>query len=101
MEGIPMANEAKRFKQMETMMTAVLIAATVFFIIYLIAAGSGVIWLKALMAIITILVCGLCLAYLYMTRLLTAPRSLWMSAAAGSIIICTLFSWILGFPSPL
>ena len=54
MEGIPMANEAKRFKQTETMMTAVLIAATVFFIIYLIAAGSGVIWLKALMAIITI-----------------------------------------------
>ena len=96
-----MANEAKRFKQMETMMTAVLIAATVFFIIYLIAAGSGVIWLKALMAIITILVCGLCLAYLYMTNLILRPKAMWMTTAAGAIIICLLFSLILNFPAKL
>lgn len=96
-----MTNEAKRFKQMETMMTAVLIAAAVFFIIYLIAAGSGVIWLKVLMAIITILVCSLCLAYLYMTKLLLRPRTLWMTLAAGSLIICLLFSLILNFPSKL
>ena len=96
-----MENNKNRYKEMEKNMTLVLIGAAILFVIFLIAAGCGIIWLKILTAIIAILVCGLCLAYLYMTRLLTAPRSLWMSAAAGSIIICTIFSWILGFPSPL
>ena len=34
-----MTNEAKRFKQMERVFTAVLIAAAILFIIYLIAAA--------------------------------------------------------------
>lgn len=96
-----MTKDAKRFKQMETIMTAVLITATVLFIIYLIAAGNGIIWLKAVMAIITILVCGLCLAYLYMTKLLLRPKTMWMTLAAGAIIICLLFSLILNFPAKL
>ena len=96
-----MTNEAKRFKQMERLMTAVLIAAAVLFIIYLIAAGNGIIWLKVLMAIITILVCGLCLAYLYMTKLLWRPKTMWMTTAAGAILICLLFSLILNFPAKL
>lgn len=96
-----MPNDAYRFKQMEKMMSAILIAATIFFIIYLIAAGSGVIWLKVTMAIITILICCLCLAYLYMAKLLTRPRTLWMTTAAGALLICLLFSLILNFPSKL
>lgn len=96
-----MGNEIKRFKKTETMMTAVLIAATVFFIIYLIAAGNGLIWLKTLMAIITIFICGLCLAYLYLTKLLLRPKTMWMTTAAGAILICLLFSLILNFPSKL
>ena len=96
-----MKNDAKRFKQMENMMTAVLIAATVFFFIYLIAAGTGIIWLKVLMAIITILICGLCLAFLYITKLLTRPKTLWMTLAAGSLIVCLLMSLILNFPAKL
>ncbi|MBQ8909893.1 MAG: hypothetical protein IJY91_02490 [Oscillospiraceae bacterium] len=96
-----MTKDAKRFKQMETIMTAVLIAATVLFIIYLIAAGNGIIWLKAVTAIITILVCGLCLAYLYVTKLLLRPKTMWMTLAAGAIIICLLFSLILNFPAKL
>ncbi len=96
-----MTKDAKRFKQMETIMTAVLIAATVLFIIYLIAAGNGIIWLKAVMAIITILICGLCLAYLYMTKLLLRPKTMWMTLAAGAIIVCLLFSLILNFPAKL
>lgn len=96
-----MENNKNRYKEMEKYMTLVLIGAAILFVIFLIAAGCGILWLKILTAIIAILVCGLCLAYLYMTKLLAAPRSLWMSIAAGSIIICLLFSWILGFPSPL
>lgn len=96
-----MTKDAKRFKQMETIMTAVLIAAAILFIIYLIAAGNGIIWLKAVMAIITILICGLCLAYLYMTKLLLRPKTMWMTLAAGAIIVCLLFSLILNFPAKL
>lgn len=96
-----MSKETKRFKQTEMILTAVLIMATIFFIIYLIAAGNGIIWLKALMAIITILVCGLCLAYLYMTNLILRPKAMWMTTAAGAIIICLLFSLILNFPAKL
>ena len=66
-----------------------------------IAAGTGIIWLKVLTAIIDIFVGLLCLVYLYLTKLIFAPRSLWMTFAAGSVVICTLFSLILNFPSVL
>ena len=94
-------NELKRFKITEKILTIALIVATIFFIIYLIAAGSGTIWLKVLMTIFIILICGLCLAYLYMTKLLTRPRTMWMTTAAGAILICLLFSLLLNFPSKL
>ena len=90
-----------RYKEMEKYMTVMLLCAALLFIVYLFAAGFGIIWLKVLTAIIAILICGLCLAYLYLTKLLLAPRSFWMAAAAGSILICLFFSLILGFPSPL
>lgn len=96
-----MENTKNRYKEMEKYMTVALVSAAVLFMIYLFSAGFGIIWLKVLTAIIAILDCGLCLAYLYLTKLLLAPRSLWMTAAAGSVIICLLFSLILGFPSPL
>ncbi len=96
-----MNREAKRFKQTERMITAVLIAAAILFVIYLIAAGCGVIWLKTVTAIITILICGLCLTYLYFTKLLWRPKTLWMTMAAAAILICLLFSLALNFPSKL
>ena len=96
-----MENNKNRYKELEKYMAIMLVSSAVLFLIYLIAAGCGIIWLKVLTAIIAILICGLCLTYLYMTRLLLAPRSLWMSMAAGSVIICLLFSLIFGFPAPL
>lgn len=96
-----MNNDQARFKQMEKILTAVLVFAAVLFVVYLFAAGSGTIWLKALTAIITILICGLTIAYLYMTKLLLRPRTLWMTTAAAALIICLIFSLLLRFPSPL
>jgi len=96
-----MENNKNRYKELEKYMTIILIALGVLFVVYLIAAGAGIIWLKALTAIIDILVGLLCLAYLYVTKLIFAPRSLWMTFAAGSVVICTLFSLILNFPSVL
>ena len=89
-----------RYRQMEKVMTYVLLDDLGMFIIYLFAAGFGVIWLKAITAIITILVSGLCLCFLYLTQELLKQRSFWMSTAAGAILLLVLISLILNFPSP-
>ncbi len=90
-----------RYQQIEHFITFLLLAALVFFVVYLISSGCGIIWLKVISCIITILPCGLSLALLYLTRLLVRPRSLWMTTAAGAILVCLLFSLILNFPSPV
>ena len=94
-----MSNNA-RYKQMEFYMTCALIANAGIFILYLIFAGFGIVWLKVITAILCILLSGACLAFLYMSRELLRPRSLWMSAASAAVLVCVLFSLILNFPSP-
>lgn len=96
-----MENNKNRYQQMQLYMSAALIAAAALFIVYLIAAGCGIIWLKVITAVFAIIISALCLAYLYITKLILAPRSIWMTFAAGAVILCTLFSLILNFPSPL
>lgn len=90
-----------RYKQIEKFMTVLLAATLVFFIVFLIASGCGVIWLKVVTCIVTVLPCGLSLAVLYLTKLLWKPRSLWMTCAACAILICLLVSMICNFPSPV
>ena len=89
-----------RYIKMQQIMTAMLGGAVFFFIVYLIAAGNGIIWLKAITSIITILGSGLSLGYLYLAQELLRRRSLWISTAFAAILICTLASLILSFPSP-
>ena len=89
-----------RYKQMEQYMTFALIADAGIFILYLIFAGFGIIWLKVITAILCLLISGACLALLYMTKELLRQRSLWMSVAAAAVAVCVLFSLILNFPSP-
>ena len=95
-----MANRRNRYKEMERYMTYILIGDAALFVIYLLAAGFGVIWLKAITAIFAILVSGLCLGYLYLSQELLRRRSLWMSAGAAAVLLCVLFSLILNFPCP-
>lgn len=95
-----MAKKNNRYKEMERYMTCALVADVLLFIFYLIAAGNGVIWLKVILSLFSILLSGGCLAFLYLTRELLRPRSLWMTAVAGSILVCILFSLILNFPAP-
>lgn len=90
-----------RYLQMRKIMTYVLLSDLAVFILYLLAAGFGVIWLKVLTAIITILTSVLCLGYLYLTQEIFRKRSLWMTAAAGAILICLLYSLVLNYPCPL
>ena len=95
-----MAKGKSRYKQMETMMTAILCLDAVIFITYLIFAGLGMIGLKALTAVLCLLISGAALYFLFMTRELLRRRSIWMTLAAACIIICILFSLVLNFPAP-
>ena len=87
-----------RYKQMEKYMIFALLSDLLFFILYLITAGSGIIWLKVIFSIFIIVISGACLAFLYISQELLRPRSLWMTTAAGSILVCLLFSLFLNFP---
>ncbi len=95
-----MAKQNKRYEQMQWYMTYALVADLALFILYLIFAGFGIIWLKAITAILAIILSGACLGFLYLTKELLKRRSLWMSTAAAAIIVCILFSLILNFPRP-
>lgn len=93
-------SERNRYQQMEQYMLGALLAALFMFIIYLFAAGTGTIWLQVISAILAIGISGACLYFLYISKELLRPRSLWMSVGAAAIIVCILFSIILQFPSP-
>lgn len=89
-----------RYKNMETVMCIAILVDLILFVTYLIAAGAGIVWLKVVSSILTILLAALCLVFLYFTGELLKQRSLWMGTAAAAIVICLLFSLILNFPSP-
>jgi len=95
-----MANRGNRYKEMERYMTYALIADAAIFVLYLICAGTGVIWLKVILAILGIALSGLCLAWLYLSQELLKRRSLWMSVGAAAVLVCLLASLILNYPSP-
>ncbi len=93
-------NKNNRYRIMEWYMTYVLVADLGLFLLYLIFAGFGVIWLKAITAVLAILISLGCLGFLYLTQELLRKRSLWMTTAAAAILLCTLMSLILNFPRP-
>lgn len=96
-----MNKKNERYLQFEKYMTIALGISLFLFVVFLVASGTGTIWLKATTAIINILLTPMCLAYLYLTQELLRRRSMWMSSIAAAILICTLFSLILQFPSPV
>ena len=90
-----------RYKQLEEMMTRILIADVVVFALFALFAGLGVVAMKVICAIVTIIVSGLCLAFLYMNGELRKRRSLWMVVGYAGILVCLLVSLICNYPSPL
>ena len=95
-----MANRPNRYKEMERNITIALVIDIVLFITFLFASGNGTGWLKAITFIIILILSGLCLAVLYLTKEIMRQRSLWMTVAATAVLVCALFSLILRFPSP-
>lgn len=95
-----MRDRQNRYKTMERNMLLTILGCVALFVAYLIAAGNGIIWLKVVLSILTILSCVLCLTFLYLSDELLKQRSLWMTTAATAILVCLLFSLLLNFPSP-
>jgi len=89
-----------RYKQIDQLLTRVLIADTAVFILYLIFAGFGLSVLKVITAIIALAASALCLAYLYKLGEFKKARSRWLVMGFGAIILCTLVSLVLNYPSP-
>lgn len=89
-----------RYKQIDRLLSRVLIGDTAAFILYLIFAALGLSVLKFIIAIIALLVSSLCLYYLYTLGEFKKARSRWLVMGFGSIILCTLVSLILNYPSP-
>ena len=89
-----------RYRELEALLTKVLIADALIFVFYLIFAATGVTAVKVITAIVAILGSLLCLGFLYISGEIRRRRSLWMVTGFGAIAICTLLSVILNFPSP-
>ena len=95
-----MANKPSRYKIIERYMTYALCIDAVLFILYMIAAGNGIIWLKVILTLLCFAISGALLWFLYTTKELFRQRSLWITTGAAAIIVCVFFSLILNFPSP-
>ncbi len=95
-----MATKNSRYQQLEKYVTFMLIADLALFIAFLFVAGAGIIWLKVILTIFTLFVAGLCLYMLWASKELFKPRSLWMTVAAVSIVVCLIASLLLNFPAP-
>lgn len=89
-----------RYKQIDQLLSSVIIADAVVFLLYLVFAGLGITALKVLTAIIALVGSALCLAYLYKLGEFRKRRSRWLVMGFGAIILCTLVSLILNYPSP-
>ena len=89
-----------RYKKIDQLLSRVLIGDTAAFVLYLIFAALGLSVLKFIIAIIALLVSGLSLFYLYTLGEFKKARSRWLVMGFGSIILCTLVSLILNYPSP-
>lgn len=87
-----------RYKQLEQLLTLCLLAALALFVVYLIAAGRGITWLKILSAVLCFVLPGGCLWLLYSSKELLKSRSLWLSMSFGGIVLCTLVSLLVHFP---
>ena len=85
---------------MESMMTKIILADALIFVLFLVSAGLGWSVVKVVAAIISIFGSLLCTGWLFLTGEFTRRRSLWMVMGFVSIVLCVLVSLLLGYPGP-
>ena len=89
-----------RYREMESLMTKIILADALIFVLYLICAALAWTVLKVITAIIAIFGSLLCLGWLYLTGEFPRRRSLWMVTAFICIALCVLVSLVLNYPCP-
>ena len=89
-----------RYREMESLMTKVVVGDALVFVLYLIFAGLGLTVVKVAAAIIAILGSLLGLGWLVITGEFSRRRSLWMVTGFIAIVLCVLVSLLLGYPGP-
>ena len=89
-----------RYREMESLMTKVIIADVFVFILYLIFAANDLGALKVISSIITVVASLLSLGWLYLTGEFKRRRSLWLVTGFAGILLCVLVSLLLGYPGP-
>lgn len=89
-----------RYREMESLMTKIILGDALVFVLYLLCAGFGWSVLKVITAIIAIFGSLLCVGWLYLTGEFSRRRSLWMVTAFICIIICVAVSLLLNYPCP-
>lgn len=95
-----MNDNQSSYRFFEQMMTILLFVAVGFFILYLVMAGIGAVAWKIIFAVLIFLLSGVCLFTLYTSRELLKTRSLWLTAAFCSLVLCTLVSLLCNYPAP-
>jgi hypothetical protein len=63
-------------------------------------AGIGAVAWKIIFAVLIFLLSGVCLFTLYTSQELLKTRSLWLTAAFCSLVLCTLVSLLCNYPAP-
>ena len=83
-----------RYREMESMMTKVLIGDGLIFFLYMFAASRSGMWatMKWVLAVVTILVSALALGWLFLTKEISKRCSMWMVTACVSILTCLFVS---------
>ena len=89
-----------RYRELESLMTKVILADAFVFVLYLIFAANDFGALKTVTSIIAIAASLLSLVWLYLTGEFKRRRSLWMVTGFVGIVLCVVVSLLLGFPGP-
>lgn len=99
MEGCFVAKR-NRYRELESLMTKVLIADALIFVLYMVFAGRGMNFLRITTAVLSVMISSLSLGWLFLTREFFRRRSLWMVTTCVAILLCLLLSLIMKYPCP-
>ena len=89
-----------RYREMESLMTKIILADAFVFVLYLIFAAKDLVVLKIISAIIALVASLLSTGWLYITGEFGRRRSLWMVTTFICIVICVVVSLLLNYPCP-
>ena len=93
-----MAKRKNRYRQLDFLMTRLVIGDAFLFLLYLLCAATGIGWLKGLCAFVVIVGSALGAGYLYLTQEWLKKRSLWMTMSFAGLFLLTIVSLICKVP---